>query len=172
MTIGPNPCIPPMSWMPFTTSECKSGLFTIVRRSQYEEMATLDSGAHPIKRAAANPALEILERLGYVARGVLYAVMGVLALRIAMAQPGGQATDLTGSLGGVCRAGGRCSASGVVGGWLAGVLEGRCKRVGGEGELAKICGRAGPRGVVCARFFFSRLRVVHRAGGQIKSAPA
>ena len=61
-------------------------------------MATLDSRAHPIKRAAANPALEILERLGYVARGVLYAVMGVLALRIAMAQPGGQATDLTGSL--------------------------------------------------------------------------
>ena len=61
-------------------------------------MSTLDSRAHPIKRAAANPGLELLERLGYVARGVLYAVMGVLALRIAMAQPGGQATDLTGSL--------------------------------------------------------------------------
>ena len=61
-------------------------------------MSTLDSRAQPIKRAAANPGLELLERLGYVARGVLYAVMGVLALRIAMAQPGGQATDLTGSL--------------------------------------------------------------------------
>src|SRR5438132_13790053 len=61
-------------------------------------MSTLDSRAQPIKRAAANPGLELLERLGYVARGVLYAVMGVLALRIAMGQPGGQATDLTGSL--------------------------------------------------------------------------
>ena len=61
-------------------------------------MSTLDSRAQPIKRAAANPGLELLERLGYVARGVLYAIMGVLALRIAMAQPGGQATDLTGSL--------------------------------------------------------------------------
>src|SRR5713101_3901765 len=98
MTIGPNPCMPPMSWTPSTTTEFKSGCIAIVRRSQYEDMATLDSRAHPIKRAAANPGLELLERLGYVARGVLYAVMGVLALRIAMAQPGGQATDLTGSL--------------------------------------------------------------------------
>jgi len=46
----------------------------------------------------ANPGLELLERLGYVVRGALYAVMGVLALRIAMSKPDGQAVDLTGSV--------------------------------------------------------------------------
>jgi hypothetical protein len=54
--------------------------------------------AGEVKRAAANPQLELLERLGYVVRGVLYAVMGFLALRIALATPGGKATDLSGSL--------------------------------------------------------------------------
>ena len=61
-------------------------------------MATIQSGAGAVKRAAANPKLELLERLGYVARGVLYVVMGFLAFRIAIAQPGGKATDLSGSL--------------------------------------------------------------------------
>ncbi len=61
-------------------------------------MATIQSGASEVKQAAANPQLELLERLGYVVRGVLYAVMGFLALRIALAQPGGKATDLSGSL--------------------------------------------------------------------------
>jgi hypothetical protein len=54
--------------------------------------------AGEVKQAAANPQLELLERLGYVVRGVLYAVMGFLALRIALATPGGKATDLSGSL--------------------------------------------------------------------------
>jgi Domain of Unknown Function (DUF1206) len=61
-------------------------------------MATAQSGAGTVKHAAANPQLELLERLGYVVRGVLYAVMGFLALRIALATPGGKATDLSGSL--------------------------------------------------------------------------
>lgn len=60
--------------------------------------ATMQSGAGEVKQAAANPQLELLERLGYVVRGVLYAVMGFLALRIALATPGGKATDLSGSL--------------------------------------------------------------------------
>jgi len=47
---------------------------------------------------AANPALELLERLGYVVRGALYAVMGLLALRVVLSVAGGQTTDLTGSL--------------------------------------------------------------------------
>jgi hypothetical protein len=51
-----------------------------------------------VKQAAANPTLELLERLGYVVRGVLYAVMGFLALKIALSTPGGKATDLSGSL--------------------------------------------------------------------------
>ncbi|HVC75896.1 MAG TPA: DUF1206 domain-containing protein [Candidatus Micrarchaeaceae archaeon] len=51
-----------------------------------------------VKQAAANPALELLERLGYVVRGTLYAVMGFLALKIALATTGGKATDLPGSL--------------------------------------------------------------------------
>ncbi len=51
-----------------------------------------------VKQAASNPVLELLERLGYVARGALYAVMGILALRIAFGSAGGQATDLSGAL--------------------------------------------------------------------------
>jgi fumarate reductase subunit D len=61
-------------------------------------MATVNAGSNAVKRAAANPMLELLERLGYVVRGALYAVMGVLALRIALNSGGGQATDLSGSL--------------------------------------------------------------------------
>ena len=61
-------------------------------------MATMQRGAGDVKHAAANPQLELLERLGYVVRGVLYVVMGFLALRIALAVPGGKATDLSGSL--------------------------------------------------------------------------
>ncbi len=51
-----------------------------------------------VKQAAENPLLGYLERLGYAARGALYVVMGVLALRVAAGSGGGQATDLTGSL--------------------------------------------------------------------------
>jgi Domain of Unknown Function (DUF1206) len=61
-------------------------------------MGTVQRDAGAVKHAAANPQLELLERLGYVVRGALYAVMGFLALRIALAQTGGQATDLSGSL--------------------------------------------------------------------------
>jgi hypothetical protein len=65
-------------------------------------MATVQANAnsvkHEAKRVAANPGLELLERLGYVVRGVLYFVMGVLALRMALAKPDGQAVSLTGSL--------------------------------------------------------------------------
>lgn len=49
------------------------------------------------RSAAANPALEVLERAGYIARGVLYAVMGSLALGLALGI-GGKATDQSGSL--------------------------------------------------------------------------
>jgi hypothetical protein len=49
------------------------------------------------ERAASNPWLELLERAGYVARGVLYAVMGFLALLLALRQ-GGKATDPSGSV--------------------------------------------------------------------------
>jgi hypothetical protein len=62
-------------------------------------MATAQNRAGgEVKQAAANPTLELLERLGYVVRGALYAVMGFLALKIALASPGGKATDLSGSL--------------------------------------------------------------------------
>jgi hypothetical protein len=49
------------------------------------------------EKTAANPVLEILERAGYVLRGVLYAVMGTLALGLATGV-GGTATDPSGSL--------------------------------------------------------------------------
>src|SRR4029077_186681 len=61
-------------------------------------MASVQSRTHGVKRAAANPGLKFLQRLGYVVRGVLYATMGVLALRIALGKPDGRATDLSGSL--------------------------------------------------------------------------
>ena len=61
-------------------------------------MSEIHSANTAVKRAASNPVLELLERLGYAARGLLYVVMGVLAFRIASGTPGGQATDLTGSL--------------------------------------------------------------------------
>ncbi|HEV2030087.1 MAG TPA: DUF1206 domain-containing protein [Candidatus Dormibacteraeota bacterium] len=61
-------------------------------------MATAHTGGDAIKRAAVSPKLEVLERLGYAVRGALYAVMGLLALRIVFGVAGGQATDLTGSL--------------------------------------------------------------------------
>jgi fumarate reductase subunit D len=61
-------------------------------------MATVQSGRNAVKRAAANPLLELLERLGYLVRGALYAVMGLLALGLALRVGGGQTTDLSGSL--------------------------------------------------------------------------
>jgi hypothetical protein len=61
-------------------------------------MAIPQTAGHAAQRAAAQPGLQLLERVGYVARGALYAVMGVLALKIATGSAGGQATDLTGAL--------------------------------------------------------------------------
>lgn len=63
------------------------------------------AGAHSVarraksasRRGASNSALELLERAGYVVRGVLYTVMGVLALGVALGM-GGMATDQSGSL--------------------------------------------------------------------------
>jgi fumarate reductase subunit D len=61
-------------------------------------MATFQAGNNIVKRASANPVLELLERLGYLVRGALYAVMGLLALGIALKVTGGKTTDLSGSL--------------------------------------------------------------------------
>jgi fumarate reductase subunit D len=61
-------------------------------------MATFQAGRNAVKRAAGNPLLDLLERLGYLVRGALYAVMGLLALGIALKITGGQTTDLSGSL--------------------------------------------------------------------------
>ena len=62
------------------------------------EVGGVHTSTNAVKRAAANPVVELLERLGYVARGALYAVMGLLALGIALGIGGGQTTDLSGSL--------------------------------------------------------------------------
>ncbi len=61
------------------------------------EVGSVHAG-NALKRAAANPVIELLERLGYVARGVLYGVTGLLALGLALGIGVGQDTDLTGSL--------------------------------------------------------------------------
>src|SRR5260370_40566982 len=61
-------------------------------------MATARAGKNAVKRAATNPLLELMERLGYAVRGALYAVMGLLALGISLEAGAGQTTDLSGSL--------------------------------------------------------------------------
>jgi len=61
-------------------------------------VATFQARNNAVKQAAASPLLELLERLGYLVRGALYAVMGLLALGIALRVTGGQTTDLSGSL--------------------------------------------------------------------------
>ena len=65
---------------------------------RFPVMASIQGGRSAVKRAAANPLLELLERMGYLVRGALYAVMGLLALGIALRIGGGQTTDLSGSL--------------------------------------------------------------------------
>jgi hypothetical protein len=64
-------------------------------------MASVHGVSRRVRRAtrktASNSWLEVLERAGYVVRGVLYAVMGILALGLALGV-GGIATDQSGSL--------------------------------------------------------------------------
>lgn len=52
---------------------------------------------HQVRRAAANPWLDRAERLGYVVRGLLYGLMGLLALQVALGV-GGRAVDQRGGL--------------------------------------------------------------------------
>ena len=61
-------------------------------------MASAHSARNAVKRVASSSPLEFLERAGYVARGVLYVAMGLLALGIVVGSGNGQATDLSGSL--------------------------------------------------------------------------
>jgi hypothetical protein len=49
------------------------------------------------RKAAANPWVERLTRFGYVVRGVIYIIPGILALQLAMGQ-GGQAVNQTGAI--------------------------------------------------------------------------
>src|SRR5207244_11991580 len=65
---------------------------------RFAGMASIQGGRSAFRRVAANPLLELLERMGYLVRGALYVVMGLLALGIALRIGGGQTTDLSGSL--------------------------------------------------------------------------
>jgi hypothetical protein len=58
---------------------------------------TGNKAAHKVERAATGGWIEGLERWGYVARGLLYIIMGSLALQLAMGA-GGQAADPIGAL--------------------------------------------------------------------------
>lgn len=49
------------------------------------------------RETAASPAVEMLARLGYVARGVVYALIGLLSLQLALSHRG-QVTDQTGAV--------------------------------------------------------------------------
>lgn len=59
---------------------------------------TAEVTAERVQEAARNPWLELAERLGYVLRGILYGLMGLLALGIPL-RLGGRAVDQKGSLG-------------------------------------------------------------------------
>src|SRR5258708_35145176 len=50
------------------------------------------SVVHGAKRAAANPWFERLERFGFLARGLIYMIIGVLALQLAAGAGGATAT--------------------------------------------------------------------------------
>jgi hypothetical protein len=56
--------------------------------------------AHKAKEAVSNPIVDGLTRLGYVVRGLLYAVVGLLALQLVFGK-GGAATDKNGALGAI-----------------------------------------------------------------------
>jgi hypothetical protein len=60
-------------------------------------MAPFRSSNQLLKRFATSPILELLERLGYLVRGLLYGSMGGLAFALAL-NHGGQGTDLSGAL--------------------------------------------------------------------------
>ena len=51
-----------------------------------------------MERLAAQPGLELAERLGYAVRGALYIVVGLLAFFVALHTGPGQVTDLNGAL--------------------------------------------------------------------------
>ena len=53
--------------------------------------------ARQVKGVAANPWVERLERFGYIARGVVYAIIGVLALQLALGT-GGKTTTQSGAI--------------------------------------------------------------------------
>ncbi len=53
--------------------------------------------AHKAKRAASNPWVEQFERFGYLVRGLIYFIIGTLAVQLAMGA-GGATTDQTGAI--------------------------------------------------------------------------
>lgn len=53
--------------------------------------------AQEARRAAMNPVFEALERYGYVARGVIYFIIGILAVQVAIGA-GGKTTDPNGAV--------------------------------------------------------------------------
>src|SRR5689334_13415060 len=53
--------------------------------------------ATPVERATHSAGLEVLARAGFAARGTIYALIGVLAVKLALGA-GGKTTDQTGAL--------------------------------------------------------------------------
>ena len=60
---------------------------------------TLDNLSEHVEDSAraASPGIELLGRLGYAAKGVVYILVGALAVQAALGQQGGQTTDQTGA---------------------------------------------------------------------------
>ncbi|MFJ3229967.1 DUF1206 domain-containing protein [Streptomyces sp. NPDC086787] len=73
-------------------------------------------GIGQARRAARSPAVTSAARAGFVARGVIYLLIGVISLRIAFADGGGQQADRGGALGEVA-----AKPFGVVLLWILGV---------------------------------------------------
>jgi hypothetical protein len=60
-------------------------------------VASAKQSARSAGRAARGPGAEVLARLGYVAKGVVYVIIGLLAARVAIGS-GGKTTDTKGAL--------------------------------------------------------------------------
>jgi len=73
---------------------------TEVRRAERSAKRKARSAGRRVEKQAANPWFERATRLGYMVRGLLYALVGVLAIGQALGI-GGQATDMRGGVGAV-----------------------------------------------------------------------
>ncbi|WP_299534368.1 DUF1206 domain-containing protein [uncultured Streptomyces sp.] len=134
-----------------------------------ETSAVRQRGEGQARRAANSKAVEMGARAGFVARGILYFLIGLLALQIAFSDSGGKQADRGGALAEVAS-----KPFGEVVLWLLGVaLVGMALWRLSEalfGQAGQDGGKAGKRLIAAGRFLFygfvSYSVLSYAAGGQ------